>query len=59
LVVVVTEAGQSVVAPAIEAVDAAEDEFFAALGPNVSAFGDALTLLTGERPRHRVRAGRA
>lgn len=59
LVVEVTETGQSVVTAAIEAVDKAEDEFFAALGPNVSAFGDALTLLTGERPRHRVRAGRA
>lgn len=59
MVVDVTESGQSVLAAAIEAVDRAEDEFFAALGPNVSAFGDALTLLTGERPRHRVRAGRA
>jgi len=59
MVVEVTGAGQSVVAEAIEAVDRAEGEFFAALGPNVSAFGDALTLLTGERPRHRVRAGRA
>lgn len=59
IVVEVTESGLSIVAAAIEAVDAAEDEFFAALGPNVSAFGDALTLLTGERPRHRVRAGRA
>jgi DNA-binding MarR family transcriptional regulator len=59
MVVEVTETGRSVVAAAIKAVDQAEDEFFAALGPNVSAFGDALTLLTGERPRHRVRAGRA
>lgn len=59
MVVDVTESGQSIVTAAIEAVDKAEDEFFAALGPNVSAFSDALTLLTGERPRHRVRAGRA
>ncbi len=59
MVVEVTGSGQSLVAEAIEAVDRAEAEFFAALGDNVSAFGDALTLLTGERPRHRVRAGRA
>lgn len=59
MVVEVTVSGQSIVVAAIEAVDRAEEEFFAALGPNVSAFSDALTLLTGERPRHRVRAGRA
>ncbi len=59
MVVEVTAAGRSVAAAAADAVDHAEDAFFAALGPNVSAFGDALTLLTGERPRRRVRAGRA
>jgi len=40
------------------AVSAVEREFFAALGPDVPAFGDALTVLSGRRPRRRVPAVR-
>jgi DNA-binding MarR family transcriptional regulator len=35
-----------------------ERGFFQALGPDVPAFGDALTVLSGRRPRRRVRAVR-
>jgi len=35
-----------------------ERGFFAALGADVPAFGDALTILSGRRPRRRVRAVR-
>lgn len=40
------------------AVAAVERAFFEALGPDVPAFGDALTVLSGRRPRRRVRAVR-
>ena len=42
-------------APAVAEV---ERGFFAALGPDGPAFGDALTILSGGRPRRRVRAVR-
>ncbi|MCG8547367.1 MAG: MarR family transcriptional regulator [Alphaproteobacteria bacterium] len=56
--VAATAAGESLVRRAADAVETAEREFFEALGPDVRAFGDALTLLTGERPRRRVPARR-
>lgn len=56
--VAITPDGGSLVQRAATVVDEAERSFFAALGPEVSAFGDALTLLTGERPRRRVPARR-
>jgi DNA-binding MarR family transcriptional regulator len=40
------------------AVAGVEQRFFAALGSDVPAFGDALTILSGRRPRRRVRAVR-
>jgi len=39
--------------PAVQAADA---KFFAGLGDRADEFADALTVLTGERPRRRVRA---
>ena len=56
--VAASAAGESLVHQAADAVDDAERAFFEALGPDVTAFGDALTLLTGERPRRRVPARR-
>jgi DNA-binding MarR family transcriptional regulator len=54
----VTEQGESLVARAGEAVSLSEVAFFSALGPDASAFGNALSLLAGEKPRRRVPAGR-
>ena len=53
-----TDAGAKVAREAGAAVDTAQTAFFAALGDDVTAFGDALTLLMGERPRRRVAARR-
>lgn len=54
--VVLTEDGGRAVAEAASAVQAADAEFFAGLGDRGDEFADALTMLTGERPRRRVRA---
>ena len=54
----ITERGQKIAAQAVEAVADSDGAFFAALGSDVPAFGDALSLLAGEKPRRRVRAGR-
>jgi DNA-binding MarR family transcriptional regulator len=53
-----TEAGRTLARRAVAAVARSDDAFFAALGPDVPAFGDALALLAGEKPRRRVQAGR-
>lgn len=58
MVLAVTDQGQSLVTRAGEAVSLSELAFFAALGPDAPAFGDALSLLAGEKPRRRVPAGR-
>ncbi len=50
-------AGRDLVRRAAKSVEQVETAFFRALGPDVPAFGDALTLLSGERPRRRVPAG--
>ena len=54
----ITERGQKIAAEAVEAVADSDGAFFAALGSDVPAFGDALALLAGEKPRRRVPAGR-
>jgi DNA-binding MarR family transcriptional regulator len=54
----ITEPGRTLVARAVEAVSRSEFDFFSALGADVPAFGDALALLAGEKPRRRVPAGR-
>jgi len=54
----ITERGQRIAAQAVEAVADSDGAFFAALGSDVPAFGDALALLAGEKPRRRVPAGR-
>jgi len=54
----ITGDGRALVRRAIEAVAKSDDTFFAALGADVPAFGNALALLVGEKPRRRVRAGR-
>lgn len=59
LAVAITPSGHGLAGRSANAVAEAEDSFFAALGPDVPAFGDALTLLTGVRPRRRVPARRA
>ena len=56
--VALTGKGRSRQRDAAPAVAAVERGFFAALGPDVPAFGDALTVLSGRRPRRRVRAVR-
>lgn len=53
-----TERGRTTVGQALEAVAHSDDAFFAALGSDVPAFGDALALLAGEKRRRRVPAGR-
>ena len=58
MAVEIAGAGRDLVRRAAKSVDQAESAFFRALGPEVPAFGDALTLLSGERPRRRVPAGR-
>lgn len=54
-----TGEGQARLEQASPAVAAAEAAFFGALGADAPAFGDALRLLTGEKPRRRVAAGHA
>lgn len=54
----ITERGRKIAAQAVAAVADSDGAFFAALGPDVPAFGDALSLLAGEKPRRRVPAGR-
>ena len=54
----ITGQGRALVGRAVAAVAASDDAFFAALGADVPAFGDALAVLIGEKPRRRVRAGR-
>jgi DNA-binding MarR family transcriptional regulator len=56
--VTLTEKGLHRQREARPAVADVERGFFAALGPDVPAFGDALTVLSGRRPRRRVRAVR-
>jgi len=50
--------GRALVRRAVAAVSENDDAFFAALGADVPAFGNALSLLAGEKPRRRVQAGR-
>lgn len=54
----ITAAGRALVRRAVDAVAETDGEFFAALGTDVPAFGNALSLLAGEKPRRRVQAGR-
>lgn len=54
----ILDTGAELARRASAVVDEAESKFFAALGSDTPAFGDALTLLTGERPRRRVPARR-
>lgn len=54
----ITASGRALVRRAIEAVAKSDDAFFAALGEDVPAFGDALALLVGEKRRRRVQARR-
>lgn len=54
----ITSAGRALVRRAINAVAETDGAFFAALGTDVPAFGDALSLLAGDKPRRRVQAGR-
>jgi DNA-binding MarR family transcriptional regulator len=54
----ITSAGRSLVRRAVDAVAETDGAFFAALGTDVPAFGDALSLLAGDKPRRRVQAGR-
>lgn len=56
--VALTEKGHDRQREARPAVADVEQGFFEALGPDVPAFGDALTVLSGRRPRRRVRAVR-
>lgn len=58
MVLAVTERGQTLVMRAREAVSVSEVAFFSALGEDVPAFGNALAVLAGEKPRRRVPAGR-
>jgi DNA-binding MarR family transcriptional regulator len=57
MAVEIGEAGRDLVRRAATSVAQVETAFFQALGPDVPAFGDALTVLSGERPRRRVPAG--
>lgn len=57
MAVEIDKAGRDLVHRAAKSVAQAETAFFRALGPDVPAFGDALTVLSGERPRRRVPAG--
>jgi DNA-binding MarR family transcriptional regulator len=52
-----TGEGHALQIPAKAVVRTLENKFFAALGSDVSAFANALRLLSGERPRQRVQAG--
>jgi DNA-binding MarR family transcriptional regulator len=54
----ITGPGRALVRRAVAAVAESDEAFFAALGADVPAFGDALALLAGQKPRRRVRAGR-
>ena len=54
----ITGAGRSLVRRAVDAVAETDGAFFAALGADVPAFGNALSLLAGDKPRRRVQAGR-
>jgi DNA-binding MarR family transcriptional regulator len=54
----ITSAGRALVRRAVDAVAETDGAFFAALGGDVPAFGDALSLLAGDKPRRRVQAGR-
>jgi DNA-binding MarR family transcriptional regulator len=58
MVLDLTARGRTTVGQALEAVADSDDAFFAALGSDVPAFGDALALLVGEKRRRRVPAGR-
>jgi len=51
-----TDQGRALLHAAEPAVRAVERGFFVSLGPDVTAFADALRLLGGERPRRRVQA---
>ena len=51
-----SEGGRAMLRRAAAAVRAVETQFFAALGPDLPAFSDALRFLAGERPRRRVQA---
>jgi DNA-binding MarR family transcriptional regulator len=55
---VITSGGRALVRRAVDAVAETDGAFFAALGTDVPAFGNALSLLAGEKPRRRVQAGR-
>jgi len=57
MAVEISGAGRDLVRKAAKSVEQVEAAFFRALGPDIPAFGDALTLLSGERPRRRVPAG--
>jgi DNA-binding MarR family transcriptional regulator len=54
----ITARGRALARRAVEAVAKSDAAFFAALGGDVPAFGDALSLLVGEKPRRRVQARR-
>lgn len=54
----ITAEGRTLVRRALDAVAKSDDDFFSALGSDVPAFGNALALLVGEKPRRRVQAGR-
>ena len=54
----ITTPGRTLVRRAVDAVAKSEESFFAALGADVPAFGNALALLIGEKPRRRVQARR-
>lgn len=54
----ITAAGRTLAGRAVDAVAKSDNAFFAALGADVPAFGNALALLVGEKPRRRVQARR-
>ncbi|MEM9683524.1 MAG: MarR family transcriptional regulator [Pseudomonadota bacterium] len=54
----ITDDGRKLVRRAVDTVAESDEAFFAALGTDIPAFGDALSLLIGEKPRRRVPAGR-
>ncbi len=51
-----TDEGRDLQSRAEAAVRTVENRFFAALGPDIPAFANALRVLGGERPRQRVQA---
>lgn len=54
----ITDEARALVRRAVDTVAESDEAFFAALGADIPAFGDALSLLIGEKPRRRVPAGR-